>query len=75
LRFAGSFRVRRPSSEAMGWTRRFSVWGVLGFVFSRRKKGIQDEHTFDASIQVLVLRVFTDGLAVDKRRVESESRE
>ena len=25
-RFAGSLRVRRPSSEAMGWRRRFSVW-------------------------------------------------
>jgi hypothetical protein len=59
----------------MGWRRRFSVWGVLGFVFSRRKKGIQDEHTFDASIQVLVLRILTHGLAVDERRVESESRE
>ena len=73
MRFAGSFRVRRPSSEAMGWRRRFSIWGVLGFVFSRRKE--ESVRTFDASVQVLVLRVFTDGLAVDKRRVESESRE
>ena len=48
---------------------------MLGFVFSRRKKGVQDEHTFDASIQVVILRILTDGLAVDERRVESESRE
>jgi hypothetical protein len=36
---------------------------------------MQGIRTFDASIQVLVLRVFTDSLAVDERRIEREFRE
>jgi hypothetical protein len=36
---------------------------------------ICDVHTFDASVEVLVLWVFANGLAVDERRIERESRE
>ena len=36
---------------------------------------METEVLFDASVQILVLWVFTHGLAVDERRIESESRE
>jgi hypothetical protein len=37
--------------------------------------GRKSAHTFDASIQVLILRVFANSLAVDERRIERKSRE